>query len=70
MVFTLPRAFSRGGYILSPIAMIVSGTIQCISALKLVQTAKKLGICSYSLIAYKVLGQNGKYALDFMIAAT
>jgi len=36
MVLVLPRAFERGGYVLSPIIMICSSAVQVTCALKLV----------------------------------
>lgn len=70
MILVLPRSFANGGYVFSPIVLTLSGLIQCISALKLVDIAKKLDIKSYSLITLKVLGPRAKQILDFMIAAT
>jgi solute carrier family 36 (proton-coupled amino acid transporter) len=70
MILVLPKAFSRGGYIFSPIAMIISGPIQMLCAIKLVHSGQKLGLKSYSLIALKALGPNGKTVLDTMIAMT
>lgn len=70
MILVLPRSFQRGGYILSPCAMIVSAVIQCFSALKLVKVANHFGIFSYSLLAFKIFGRKGKIALDIMVALT
>lgn len=44
MILVLPRAFSRGGYVFSPIVMMVSGAIQMYCALKLVAAGQKLGL--------------------------
>lgn len=70
MVLLLPRAFGRGGYVLSPIIMILAGALQMFCALKLVAAGKRLGLSSYSLIAFKALGHTGKVVLDIMIALT
>lgn len=70
MILVLPRSFANGGYIFSPMALIISGYIQCISALKLVECAKKTGIKSYSLITANILGARAKKLLDFMIFGT
>ena len=56
MILILPRSFERGGYVLSPLAMIMSASIQCISAVKLVNVANHFGIMSYGLLAYKIFG--------------
>ena len=60
MILVLPRAFGRGGYIFSPIVMMLSGAVQMYCALKLVAAGQKLGLQSYSLIALKALGPKGK----------
>ena len=70
MILVLPRSFARGGYVLSPLAMVMSASLQCYSAVKLVSVANTLGVMSYSLIAYKVFGTKGKIALDIMVALT
>ena len=70
MILVLPRSFARGGYLLSPLAMVMSASLQCYSAVKLVGVANHFGIMSYSLIAYKVFGTKGKIALDIMVALT
>lgn len=70
LVLVLPKAFTRGGYLVSPACIIISGMIQMIAANKLVQAGKSLGLKSYSLITLKLLGPRAKILLDFMIAAT
>ena len=70
MILVLPRAFVRGGYLLSPLILGISGALQAYCALKLVRAGQALNLPSYSLITLKVLGPTAKCALDFMIAST
>lgn len=44
MILVLPRAFGRGGYVFSPIVMMLSGAVQMYCALKLVTAGQKLGL--------------------------
>ena len=70
MILVLPRAFVRGGYLLSPVLLAISGALQAYCALKLVRAGQALNLPSYSLITLKALGPTAKGALDFMIAST
>ena len=70
MVLVLPKAFTNGGWVFSPLCIIVSGLIQYFTARMLVQVGVDLGLKSYSLITLKVLGKRAKVLLDFMIACT
>ena len=42
MILVLPRAFSRGGYVFSPITLLISGSVQLYAALLLVSSGQKL----------------------------
>jgi len=70
MILVLPKSFTHGGYVFSPICLLLSATIQVVAGIKLVNTGQSLGLTSYSLITLKVLGPKAKKLLDFMIAAT
>lgn len=67
LIILLPKSFSNGGYIFSPIAMLLSGFVTTICVQKLVQTGLKYDVFSYSLICQKVLGKQGKLISDIMI---
>ena len=67
LIILLPKSFSNGGYIFSPIAMLLSGFVTTICVQKLVQTGLKYDVFSYSLICQKVLGKQGKMISDVMI---
>lgn len=60
MILVLPKSFTTGGYVFSPLCLLASATLQVFAGLKLVQTAQSLGLTSYGLIALKVLGPNAK----------
>ena len=70
MAPSLPKSFTRGGYIFSPVSFIICGLVIAMAGLKLVKTGQSLGITSYSLITLKLLGKRAKRLLDFMIAVT
>lgn len=70
MILALPRAWVKGGYLLSPIILLISGVVQSYAAVKLVKAGQKLNLPSYSGITLKALGPTAKYMLDFMIAST
>ena len=70
MILVLPRAFVRGGYVLAPVVLGISGALQAYCALKLVRAGQALNLPSYSLITLKALGPTAKCCLDFMIAST
>lgn len=70
MILVLPKAFTNGGYVFSPICIVLSGLVQYAAAKKLVEVGSHLGLKSFSLIALKVLGKRAKVILDFMIAAS
>lgn len=70
MILVLPKSFTHGGYVFSPICLLLSATLQVVAGVKLVKTGQSLGLTSYSLITLKVLGPKAKKLLDFMIAAT
>ena len=70
LVLVLPKSFTHGGYVFSPLCILASGLVQFIAAKKLVEVGAHVGLKSYSLITLKVLGNRAKVILDMMIAAT
>ena len=70
VILILPKAFTHGGYVFSPMCIFVSGFVQYLAAKRLVEVGLHLGLKSYSLITLKVLGNRAKVLLDTMIAAT
>jgi len=55
-ILLLPKGFRNGGYVLSPIALIVSCFFETLCAIKLAECGRKLNKCSYSDIVYEALG--------------
>ena len=39
VVLVLPRSFSKGGFLFSPLCLLISGIIQCFAATRLVASA-------------------------------
>lgn len=70
VILTLPRAFLNGGYMLSPVLMIVAATLTTLCVKQLVQTGIKYNIYCYSMIVDRILGASGRRILDFMIFCT
>ena len=50
IILILPKSFVSGGYLMSPLILIISSFLTTICALKLVETGLKTKIMSYSLI--------------------
>ena len=50
-VLLIPKSFHNGGYLLSPIAIVIGGLLQAICAVKLSQCALAIKKASYSDIA-------------------
>ena len=67
-VLLTPKAFKNGGYLLSPIALVMSAIFQCMCAVKLTECGMKIKKCSYVDIAAKALGNKGKKTLEVMLA--
>mmetsp|Transcript_32233 Transcript_32233/g.49316 ORF Transcript_32233/g.49316 Transcript_32233/m.49316 type:complete len:157 (+) Transcript_32233:722-1192(+) len=55
-VLLLPKAFKNGGYLLSPIALIISCTFEGTCAVKLSQCGNFTGLISYTDIVNRALG--------------
>lgn len=70
MILVLPKSFTNGGYLFSAFCLATSAIVQAIAALKLVETAKQIGVANYSLIAYKALGPCSRIISDIMIFLT
>ena len=58
-VLLLPCAFANGGYLLSPIAMVVAVCFESLCAARLTTVAQKYGIYSYPLLMQRALGDKG-----------
>ena len=69
VLFT-PKAFANGGYIFSSVALMFSGYITTICALKLIRIGQAINCFSYSEIVRKAFGTRGQNFLDFMIFST
>ena len=65
-----PKAFQNGGFIFSPIVLIISGILSTICAIKLINVGKERKIFNYGLIVERVFGARAKIYLDIMIAST
>lgn len=50
VILIVPKSFANGGYIFSPLAMLISYVLTTVCALKLVQSGLKTRYMSYSLI--------------------
>lgn len=58
-VLLLPRSFVNGGYLLSPLAMMVAFFFESLCAVRLTNVANSQGIFSYPLLMEKALGTKG-----------
>ena len=63
-VLLIPKSFSNGGYLLSPIALIISCFLQATCAIKLTQCGLATRRINYPEIAGKALGNTGKRILE------
>ena len=67
-VLLTPKAFKNGGYILSPVALLIAGVLQCYCAIKLTQCGMHVKKISYPDIVFKALGKKGKKVLEIFLA--
>lgn len=58
-VLLLPRSFVNGGYILSPVSILVAVFFETLCAVRLAEVAHAYGIYSYPLLMQKALGDKG-----------
>eukprot|EP00347_Sterkiella_histriomuscorum_P022403 403338616 len=70
VILILPKNFMNGGYIASPMTLIVSSILTTICALKLVEAGLKLKIYDFSGIGEKAMGFKGKLAIDMILMIT
>ena len=61
-VLLLPCSFANGGYLLSPIAMIVACFFEALCAARLTSVAQQYEIYSYPLLMQKAMGDKGLLA--------
>ena len=59
-VLLLPRSFVNGGFVLSPIMLCVSCTLECTCAVLVSKIALKYGIYDYAAIVEHAYGLNAK----------
>ena len=67
-VLLLPLSFSKGGYILAPISMLIALFFQGLSAVNLTRVAEEYKIYSYPLIMEKAMGKWGTLATRILIS--
>ena len=67
-VLLLPKAFSKGGYIISPLAMAIGCFFETYSAVKLARIANEFQIFTYPAIADRAVGTVGKNVVRCLIA--
>ena len=66
-IFLLPIGFKDGGWLFSPLALIVSCTFETISAIKLSEAANKVKIYNYPDLVEYCFGSNIKILLQVII---
>ena len=67
-VLLLPMSFTEGGYIVSPLAMLVGCLFETNSAVKLSKIAIKYQMFTYPAVAEKAIGKTGKTVVRVLIA--
>ena len=67
-VLLLPKAFKNGGYVLSPIALIISCTFEGTCAIKLSQCGNFTGMISYTDIVNRAFGSRIQGVFQGIIA--
>ena len=67
-IFMLPIGFKHGGWLFSPIMLLISATFEATSAIKLAQAAKQVGIYSYTDLVEFCFGRNVKNFFQILIA--
>jgi amino acid permease len=70
VILTLPKSFANGGYLVSPLLMMISAVVTTKCICNLIDTSLKFKLYSYSLVVDKVFGRQGRNALDLMIFLT
>lgn len=63
-----PKAFKNGGYLFSPIALIMAAMLQMYCAVKLTQCGMLVKKISYPDIADKAMGRQGKKLIELCLA--
>lgn len=67
-VLLLPRSFVNGGYMLSPISMLVAVFFESLCAARLTTVAHKYGIFSYPLLMQRAMGEKGLHLARIFLA--
>ena len=67
-VLLLPRSFVNGGYLLSPIAMVVACFFEALCAARMTTAANKHQIFSYPLLMKKAIGEKGLVIARVLLA--
>lgn len=70
IVLILPKSFANGGYLISPIVLLLSSFLTTLCAIKLVESGLKTNTICYSSIGKIALGSSGKNLIDIMLALT
>ena len=66
-VLLLPLSFRNGGYILSPVMMVVACFFQTLCAIRLSEVANKYKIWTYPGIALRAMGNKGYQTLRLLL---
>ena len=67
-VLLVPRAFVNGGFVLSPLAVLLATCFEATCAVKLSNIAFKYKVYNYPAIAQKAIGKWGLYAVTTLLA--
>lgn len=67
-VLLTPKAFKNGGYLLSPVALIIAAVLQCMCAIKLTECGLYVKKISFADIVYKAMGTRAKKFLEVCLA--
>ena len=67
-IFMLPIGFKNGGYLFSPIMLIISATFEATCAIKLASAANQVGIYQYTDLVEFALGRKFKNVFQVLIA--
>lgn len=66
----IPKSFTTGGYIGSPLTVLGSGFLSVYCTIKLCECALQTNIMNYSLLCEQALGKKGKIISDIVISIT
>ena len=69
-ILLLPKSFANGGYIFSPVSLILSSCLQCACAVFLSKIALKTGVFNYPEIAGKAMGPKGRIVVRLLLIFT